>query len=175
MNNTNATKELPYHIKHREVRKEYYLQYRAKNLEVIKAKAKQYGKVNSNKVRNRLRNRYHNDFNYRMSCLLSNRIYKALKLSRAPKTDRATSLLGCSIENFKQHIEQQFEKGMSWDNYAITTWHIDHIRPCASFDLTNPEQQKECFHYSNLRPLWSNNNYFKSSKFEGKKHYYKKV
>jgi hypothetical protein len=61
-------------------------------------------------------------------------------------------LLGCSIEEFKEHIEKKFKKGMTWNNYG--EWELDHIKPCCSFDLTDLEQQKLCFHYTNIQPLW---------------------
>ena len=51
---------------------------------------------------------------------------------------------------------------MTWQNYG-DGWHIDHIHPCAAFDLTDPEQQKACFHWSNLQPLWAIDNFRKSS------------
>lgn len=53
---------------------------------------------------------------------------------------------------------------MSWENYGIRGWHIDHIKPCASFDLSIIEEQKECFHYTNLQPLWWHENLAKSDK-----------
>jgi hypothetical protein len=62
------------------------------------------------------------------------------------------------VEQLRQHLEAQFTDGMSWDNYGRDGWHIDHIRPCASFDLTDPEQQRQCFHYTNLQPLWAADN-----------------
>ena len=71
----------------------------------------------------------------------------------------------------KQYLEKQFTKGMSWDNYGnpngdhTSCWHIDHIKPCASFDLTQEDQQKECFHYTNLQPLWAIDNLKKGGKF----------
>jgi len=65
-------------------------------------------------------------------------------------------LLGCSVEQFKTHLELQFTEGMTWDNYG--QWHIDHIKPCYSFDLSKPEQQLECFNYLNQRPLWAIDN-----------------
>ena len=55
--------------------------------------------------------------------------------------------------SLKKHIEIQFKEGMSWENHSLNGWHIDHIIPCASFDLTDPDQQKKCFHYTNLQPL----------------------
>jgi len=74
----------------------------------------------------------------------------------------AMTLLGCSVAEFKEHLQSQFKCGMHWNNYG--KWHIDHIQPCASFDLTDLEQQKKCFHFSNMRPLWANANKQKSGK-----------
>ena len=73
-------------------------------------------------------------------------------------------MLGCSIEFFMEYIEKQFKSGMTWQNYGA--WHVDHVRPCASFDLTDHEQQKICFHYSNLQPLWAVDNLKKGAKIE---------
>jgi hypothetical protein len=80
------------------------------------------------------------------------------------KSKHTMELLGCSIEEFKIYLEKQFTKGMNWGNYGKKGWHIDHILPCASFDLTDPEQQKKCFHYTNLQPLWAEDNYKKKDK-----------
>ena len=66
------------------------------------------------------------------------------------------TLIGCNISEFIKHIENQFVDNMSWDNYG--KWHIDHIIPCYTFDLTKPEEQERCFHYSNQRPLWAVDN-----------------
>ena len=63
-------------------------------------------------------------------------------------------LIGCSKPDLIAHIEAQFRRGMSWANYGRGGWEIDHIKPCASFDLTDPAQRAACFHYTNLRPLW---------------------
>jgi hypothetical protein len=67
-------------------------------------------------------------------------------------------LLGCSIPEFMKHIENQFEEGMNWDNHGTHGWHVDHEQQCATFDLPKPEEQKECFHYTNQRPLWAKDN-----------------
>lgn len=80
------------------------------------------------------------------------------------KSKHTMELLGCSIEELKIYLEMRFTEGMSWDNYGKKGWHIDHILPCASFDLTDPEQQKICFHYTNLQPLWAKDNYKKRDK-----------
>ena len=84
---------------------------------------------------------------------------------RSNKNNPLIYLLGCSIEVARFHLECQFTKGMSWDNYGYNGWHIDHIRPCASFDLTDSEQQKQCFHYTNLQPLWAEDNLKKGDKY----------
>jgi hypothetical protein len=70
-------------------------------------------------------------------------------------------LIGCSISEFRSHIESKFADGMNW---ADGGWHIDHIIPCAAFDLSCPEQQKACFHFSNTQPLWKSDNLRKHSK-----------
>ena len=67
------------------------------------------------------------------------------------------------MEFFMKYIEAQFKPGMTWERYG--EWHVDHIRPCASFDLTDPKQQKICFHYSNLQPLWAADNIKKGAKW----------
>jgi len=84
------------------------------------------------------------------------------KRNGATKSAKTEDLLGCSIIEAKNHIEKLFTDGMSWEN--INEWHIDHKRPCASFDLTDPEQQKECFHYTNLQPLWAKDNLSKGAR-----------
>jgi len=78
-----------------------------------------------------------------------------MKLSGVKKSNSCSILLGCSPDFFKSYIEEKFTTGMTWENHGVYGWHLDHIKPCNSFDLSNPEQQKECFHYTNIRPLWA--------------------
>lgn len=73
------------------------------------------------------------------------------------------SLVGCSPGFLRDHIAKQFAPGMSFDNYG--KWHVDHIRPCASFDLNDPEQLAECFNWRNLQPLWASDNLRKSDSY----------
>ena len=96
------------------------------------------------------------DLNHRLKGCLSHRVREALK--HGYKSAATLELLGCSLEKVRAHLEAQFLPGMSWDNWTSDGWHIDHIRPCASFDLSDPEQQRACFHYSNLQPLWASDN-----------------
>ena len=67
-----------------------------------------------------------------------------------------------SWKDLKKHLENQFVEGMSWDNYG--EWQIDHIVPCASFDLSDPNQQRICFNFRNLQPLWAKDNQRKQDK-----------
>lgn len=73
-------------------------------------------------------------------------------------------LIGCNPEELRAYIESQWSPGMTWDNHCHSGWHIDHKRPLASFDLTDPEQQARAFHYTNLQPLWKSDNLKKGAK-----------
>jgi hypothetical protein len=108
--------------------------------------------------------RIKNDVNFKILTILRKRIRNVLKSKKNKKCFKSSELLGCSIEHARKHIESQFKEGMTWDNHGKYGWHIDHIIPCASFDLTDPEQQKKCFHYTNLQPLWWNENLSKGAK-----------
>jgi hypothetical protein len=70
------------------------------------------------------------------------------------KDAQLRDIIGCGKLELRAHIEAQFLPGMVWENYGRDGWEIDHIKPCASFDLTDPDRMRECFHYTNLRPLW---------------------
>lgn len=67
-------------------------------------------------------------------------------------------LIGCTPEALRAHLESLWKEGMSWENYGLHGWHIDHIKPCSMFDLTDNAQVEECFHYTNLQPLWAFDN-----------------
>ena len=90
------------------------------------------------------------------------RIAQALRVQKAYKNGSSYALIGCLPKKLKEHIESLFLPGMTWANRG--QWHIDHIRPCASFDLTDSNQQRCCFHYTNLQPLWALDNLKKSAK-----------
>ena len=90
------------------------------------------------------------------------RIYGALKDGNASRDGRTEELLGCTIKECCKYIEEKFIDGMSWENMG--EWHIDHIQPCSSFDLSKDDEQKKCFHFSNLQPLWKHDNLSKGDK-----------
>jgi hypothetical protein len=77
------------------------------------------------------------------------------------KSATTMQLVGCSPEELRAHLEYQFKDGMGWHNYGslrLNGWEIDHIKPCTAFDLTDEQAQRECFHYSNLQPMWKDEN-----------------
>jgi hypothetical protein len=96
----------------------------------------------------------------RLSENLRSRLHYALVGCR--KSGKTLELLGCSPADLKLHLESQFTPGMSWANYG--QWHIDHIKPCAKFDLSKPEEQRTCFHFTNLQPLWALDNFTKGGR-----------
>lgn len=135
------------------------------NGDAIRAQARERRKRNP-RIREQERTwnrRRRESLDVRILGALRNRLCDAIRGKN--KSARTQELLGCSIEALKAHLEGQFLPGMSWDNWAHKGWHIDHIRPCASFDLTDPEQQRQCFHYTNLQPLWAADNIRKGAKF----------
>ncbi|MCP4324370.1 MAG: hypothetical protein GY787_21430 [Alteromonadales bacterium] len=107
------------------------------------------------------------NMNYKIRKNMSNRIKSALANLANGKKDYGTmtKYVGCSISEFKIYIENQFTSGMNWDNYG--EWHMDHIRPLASFDLTDQKDIDIAFNYTNIQPLWANDNLTKSSFYNG--------
>jgi hypothetical protein len=79
---------------------------------------------------------------------------------------RTRRLIGCDADTLCLILEAQFFPGMTWANYG-TVWHVDHIIPLAAYTLTDPEQQREAFHYSNLQPLWAHENMAKGDEVPG--------
>jgi hypothetical protein len=79
---------------------------------------------------------------------------------------RSNKLIGCDADTLCLILEAQFLPGMTWENYG-SAWHVDHIIPLATYDLTDPTQQREAFHYTNLQPLWAHDNMAKSDTVEG--------
>ncbi len=171
------------------IKKEYNKQYREENkdkikeyqkshnsIPTIKERKKEYNKIyrdipeNKNKKRENEKEKYHSDPEYKLLKCLRIRLLIALK--NKSKSANTKKLLGCTIPELMIHLEKYFypRKGtgeeMTFDKFGYYGIHIDHHRPCASFKnlSESPEQQRECFHYTNLRPLWMEDNLSKSDK-----------
>jgi hypothetical protein len=152
----NLEKEQQYRITHkvqsRKAQKDWYL----RNKGLLKEKRRIYAKIRSK-----------HDINFKLCKNLRTRLYCALKDNL--KTGSAVEDLGCSIAKLKIHLQLKFTRRpknsaqiMTWNNYEYSGWHIDHVRPLSSFDLSDPAQLKEACHYTNLQPLWSEENLRKS-------------
>ena len=90
---------------------------------------------------------------------LRSRLGTALRSQSAEKRDTTFKLTGCNMNFLQSHLEAKFTEGMTWENHG--KWHIDHIKPCCTFNLEDEEEQKKCFHYTNLQPLWATDNLVK--------------
>jgi hypothetical protein len=161
----NETQE-EYKQRMRDKANKFYL----KNSEVLLEKNREYWKdkkrtrtrEQKNKMNKRLKERRENDPVYKISSNCRVRFRNGLKGN--PKSAKTEALIGCSFEFLKDYLESKFSSGMSWENYG--EWHIDHIKPISKFNLLCPEEQKKCFHYTNLQPLWAKDNFKKGNRFK---------
>ncbi len=136
-----------------------------KNLEFKRQVYRDWSKTpEGQEVRRRITRRYLKTPDGRLINNVRSRIAQALKRGYT-KSASTLELVGCSINQFREHIENQFEQGMSWKNWS--KWEIDHRVPLSSFNLADPEQQKLAFNYHNCRPMWKEANRQKSDKIEG--------
>lgn len=146
---------------HKEQIKKYQKSYReGKMREHRLSLKKDWASKNKDRIKAAIR-KYHvermkNDPNYRLARNIRKRFAMAIK--KGSKGGSAIKCLGCSIEELKKHLELQFKEGMNWDNYGKSGWHIDHIIPLVKFDLTNLEDVRKVCHYTNLQPLWAEEN-----------------
>jgi hypothetical protein len=159
----------------REDIREYHRNYRGKHKESLLMKKREnrekrgkdeWNYKNREKINARRTILRQTNPNYKLRDILRNRVRAVLKENNIEKNLKSNELLGCSVDEARKYIESLWLEGMSWDNHGFgdNKWHIDHIIPCASFDLTNEEQQKKCFHYTNLQPLWQPDNLTKGNK-----------
>ena len=111
--------------------------------------------------------RYRNDPNFKLNEIYRARMRKIM--GGLYQSKRQIELLGCSVAEFKSYIERQFSQGMTWRNNGVGkgNWNLDHIAPCSAFDQTNEEQVRQCWHWTNLRPMWAIKNMKKSDKITG--------
>jgi len=127
------------------------------------ASEKKYRMNNPEKIREKER-RHAQNINRRVRNSLNKRIVESLSAHRNYKTNKTVIYLGCDIPYLRKWIEHLFKEGMTWGNYG--QWHLDHVKPCASFDLTIDEEIKICFSWKNLQPLWAKDNQSKNDKID---------
>ena len=137
------------------------------------------GKVSHDKARREWRERFEaekgmpvstwrlkNDPQFKLHSRLNTRISDSLQRQGVVKAAKTAELIDAPVADFKAYLSANWEDEMSWDNYGKRGWHVDHIRPCASFDLTIEEQQRVCFNWRNLRPMWGTENISKSDNYD---------
>jgi hypothetical protein len=137
-------------------------EYVLKNAGKIKAQ-RASEKVKSAR-RDKQNRQYATDLKFRIEKRIRASVNQGIRRVKASKCDSIQSLLGCTVDELKIHLEAQFAEGMNWDRFGEI--HIDHKTPCISFDLTNKEEQRRCFHFSNLQPLWARDNLVKGKKIQ---------
>jgi len=134
-----------------------------------RVREKKYNAIKHREIMTRIRsgNPTKKDIDHVNRKKLSTRVRCALKKQKTgliKKHGTTYELLGCTIEYFREYFKSKFTRGMSWKKLCLGKIHIDHIKPCASFDLTKKSEQKKCFHYTNLQPLWAKDNLRKGAK-----------
>lgn len=152
--NPNYLKESYQKEKNSEKRKLREIRFKENNPNYEKKGSEQFEKI---KLRNK--KRYENDIFYKLKQNVRNTILRGLETEKSKLTEQ---ILGCSIQELKQHLENQFSEGMSWENHSRDGWHIDHKFPLAK--ASSEEEIYKLNHYTNLQPLWWYDNLRKSDK-----------
>ncbi len=127
--------------------------YRDANKATLYAKKNEYA-----------RERRQRDPVFKLAGNLRSRVVAALRRRTAASAGSPVRDIGCSLQDLKTYLASKFQPGMSWDNWGTHGWHIDHITPLAAFDLSNREQFKQAVHYTNLQPLWAEDNWKKNDR-----------
>jgi hypothetical protein len=140
--------------------------YIAKNIDIKRTRDKIYYQKNKVQIKKDVKMRFYKrieeDAGFKILQRCRKRLWEAVK--NHSKAARTQELIGCTTDELLKHLESQFTDGMTIENYG--EWHVDHRRPCATFDFSKEEDQRECFHYTNLQPLWAEDNMRKSAKYE---------
>jgi hypothetical protein len=158
----NKDKLSQYHKEYRDSHKEERRVYEKNNRISINITAGEYRKK-----------RMQEDPQFKLACNLRSKLSAAIRGHK--KFDSAINILGMSINDFKSFLESKFQPGMTWDNYGVGygKWHDDHIIPIAYFDFGQKDQVRQCFHYTNMRPMWGSPNISKNSWYNGVRWTYK--
>lgn len=140
LKNIEKTRTIPYRENKSKYQKEHHIQ------------------INKQRAERRL-----NDVQFKLSTNLRSRLYSAIM--GTSKEGSAVRDLGCTVLELKMYLEGQFKDGMTWNNWSLRGWHIDHKVPLAFFDLSNRKQLLQAFHYTNLQPLWATENLVKNKSY----------
>ncbi len=157
---------------------QYNKKYYRENFEQISLQKKKYYEKNKSYLREKalissktpqgiarrrksVKKMYDTNPEYKLAMLLRSRLKMALK--KGYKGGHAVRDLGCTIKELKVHLEKRFTLGMTWKNWSLKGWHIDHIKPLCTFNLSDRAQFLQACHYTNLQPMWAIENWKKKS------------
>lgn len=159
----NKAKMVAYRRKRYEQNRDTLLAFnrnRKKNL--TPDKKAQYNAVGMANRRARLKR----DKIFALICAFRSRVSNYIRPEKSRRSGM-TKLIGCSKDELRAHLESQFKPGMTWDNYGSGDgkWVVDHIRPIASFELSDPVEFSKCWNHKNFQPLWWMENIIKSDRF----------
>ena len=142
--------------KGKETDRKYYLEYRKNMPDYVKDKLK----ASHTKY---CRDRYKSDSLYKLMVSMRNLIGLSFRKKKSVKNKKTEEIIGCSIEEFKNFIENKFTDGMSWDNQGI--WHLDHIIPISR--ANDEDELIKLNHYTNFKPMWGIENIKKGNRYDG--------
>jgi len=129
------------------------------------------GYIWRNNNKEAINKKWHKDYRENIQMNLRSKLRKRIRQAMymrggaIEKSARTIDLVGCTYDFLQSYIESLFTDGMSWDLFMKSEIHIDHKRPCSWFDLSDPNEQKKCFHYTNLKPMWAFDNMSKSNRY----------
>lgn len=146
-------KSKKWYDKNKEKHTKCVIKYQLNNPEIKKKAVQKWQKNNREYFKKWRKEKYDNDPNFKLRITLSVRLSDILRKNKSYKTSSIIKLIGCTLDELKQYIQNQFKPEFNWNNWG-EVWELDHIISCSKFDLINLEQQKQCFHYTNLRPIF---------------------
>lgn len=155
-----AERQRRYRERHPERAKAAQRAYYANHVEQERARSERWHAENPGYHGRYSARRYAEDPNFRLRVLLRSRVRQGVQ--HHYKAGSAVRDLGCTVEELKKHLESKFRPGMTWENWG--EWEVDHMRPLASFDLTDRAQFLQACHYTNLQPLWKSENRIKGDR-----------
>lgn len=138
-------------------------QYDVKNKDKNRSYQKAHQPIINQRAREWRRAQRLSNPQFRLMENLRRRFYDLVKKLGHKRSLEYVEMIGCSLDELKAWIENHFEPGMNWENqghfsFDKQTWQLDHHYPCSAFDLSDPEQQKQCFHHTNVYPVWAREN-----------------
>lgn len=152
-----------YYKLHKKEQQERCKKWYIKNREQLLLKTKERFANRNKKIYNKKqKEKLNTNPTYKVRRTLATRVTNALKCSKTTKSATLKTLIGCTFEEARNHIQKQFKPGMSWANHG--EWHIDHIKPLSKFNLLDPNEQLKAFNYKNLQPLWAKENLSKGNR-----------